>query len=63
MMLRKNNFNKIKNTIIDEGGIEYAESKLLEVSKKARQKLEVFEDSELKEALITVLEFNLLRVT
>jgi len=62
LMLRKNNFNKIKNTIINEGGIEYAESKLLEVSKKARQELEIFEDSDLKEALITVLEFNLLRV-
>ena len=62
LMLRKNDFNKIKNTIINEGGIEYAESTLLEVSNKARQELEIFEDSDLKEALITVLEFNLLRV-
>ena len=61
MMLRKNKFNKIKEVIINEGGIEYAESKLLEVSKRARQELEIFKDSELKEALITVLEFNLTR--
>jgi len=61
MMLRKNKFNKIKEVIINEGGIEYAESKLLELSKRARQELEIFKDSELKEALITVLEFNLTR--
>ena len=61
MLLRKNKFNNIKEVIINEGGIEYAESKLLEVSRKARQELEVFEDSELKEALIIALEFNLMR--
>ena len=61
MMLRKNQFNKIKEAIIDEGGIDYAEDKLLEVSRKARQEIEIFEDSDLKDALITVLEFNLIR--
>ena len=36
LLLKKNKFNDIKELIISEGGIEYAENKLLEISKKAR---------------------------
>ena len=61
MLLKKNKFKKIKEIITNEGGIEYAESKLLEISRLARQELEVFDDSDLKEALIMALEFNLVR--
>ena len=63
MMLRKNKFTDIKNLIIEEGGIDYAESKLLEVSMLSRAELEIFDESDLKEGLITALEFNLTRVT
>lgn len=62
MLLRKNKFNKIKELIIKEGGIEYAETKLLEVSIKARNELKIFNDSPEKDSLITALEFNLNRL-
>jgi len=60
-LIKKNNLNEIKKIIIDEGGIDYAEAKLLEISRMARQKIEIFGNSELKEALIMILEFNLIR--
>mgnify|MGYP001173034234 CR=1 FL=1 len=59
--VKSNNLNKIKNIIRNEGGIEYAESKLLEISRMARKEIDIFEDSDLKEALIMALEFNLIR--
>jgi len=62
MLLRKNKFKSIKKLIIEEGGIEYAESKLLEVSKSARYELEIFKDCKEKDSLITALEFNLNRL-
>ena len=61
LLLKKNKFNDIKEIIISEGGIEYAENKLLEISKKARIELENFEDSDVKSAMIEILEFNLVR--
>lgn len=61
LLLKKNKFNDIKELIISEGGIEYAENKLLEISKKARVELEIFEDSNVKSAMIEILEFNLVR--
>ena len=61
LLLKKNKFNDIKELIISEGGIEYAENKLLEISKKARIELEIFEDSNVKSAMIEILEFNLVR--
>ena len=63
MMLRKYKFTDIINLIIEEGWIDYAESKLLEVSMLSRAELEIFDESDLKEGLITALEFNLTRVT
>ena len=60
-LIKKNNLNEIKKIIIDEGGIDYAEAKLLEISRMARRKIEIFDHSELKEALIMILEFNLIR--
>tara|TARA_B100000674_G_scaffold165282_1_gene132581 strand:+ start:2869 stop:3846 length:978 start_codon:yes stop_codon:yes gene_type:complete len=61
LLLKKNKFNEIKNLIIGEGGVDYAENKLLEISKKARIELENFEDSDVKSAMIEILEFNLVR--
>ena len=61
LLLKLNKFNDIKELIISEGGIDYAENKLLEISKKARVELEIFEDSDFKSAMIEILEFNLVR--
>ncbi len=60
-LLRNNKFTEIKNLIINEGGIEYAENKLLDISRKARFELETFEESDIKDAMIEILEFNLIR--
>jgi len=56
--LKKNQFNKIKNIIIEHGGIEYANNKIKEFKEDAIQELEIFDDSPIKESLITVLEFS-----
>ena len=52
---------EIRKIIIDEGGVAYAENKLMEISSLAKNKLDIFEDSDLKESLKLVLEFNLTR--
>lgn len=58
--LSKNNqFDKIRELILDEGGVDYAERKLVEISDLAKQHIDIFEDSDLKESLLNVLDFNL----
>ena len=54
---------EIRNIIINEGGVEYAENKLSEISNLAKNKLDVFDDSNSKESLKLVLDFNLKRVS
>ena len=49
---------KIRKLIIDEGGVDYTEKKLLEISKLAEKELVIFEDSKYKESLKLVLNFN-----
>ena len=55
---RLGNNEKIRKLIIDEGGVDYTEKKLLEISKLAEQELDIFEDSKYKESLKLVLNFN-----
>ncbi len=58
--LSKNNqFDKIRELILAEGGVDYAERKLVEISDLAKQHIDIFEDSDLKESLLSVLDFNL----
>ena len=61
LLSRNKNFKSIKSLIINEGGINYAEKKLLEISLLAEKELEVFDDSDIKSALIKSLKFNLER--
>ena len=56
---KKNQFDKIRELILDEGGVDYAERKLVEISNLAKQHIDIFEDSDLKESLLGVLDFNL----
>ncbi len=56
--VKKNQLNKIKNIIIENGGIEYANNKIKEFKEDAIQELEIFDDSPIKESLVTVLEFS-----
>ncbi len=56
--VKKNQLNKIKNIIIENGGIEYAKNKIKEFKEDAIQELEIFDDSPIKESLVTVLEFS-----
>jgi len=61
LLSRNNNFKSLKSLIISEGGIDYTEKKLLEISLLAENQLQVFDDSDIKSALIKSLKFNLER--
>ena len=58
----KSDIDNIKNMIIDSGGIEYTENKVIEISNKAREMLNKFPESEYKEALNLAVDFNINRV-
>ena len=49
---------KINDLIFSDGGVQYTENKLKEISDKAKQSLEIFPDSEIKESLIGFITFN-----
>jgi len=54
---------EIRQIIINEGGIDYTEKKLIEISDLAKNKLNIFQDSDIKESLKLALNFNLKRVS
>ena len=54
---------EIRQIIINEGGIDYTEKKLIEISDLAKNKLDIFHDSDIKESLKLALNFNLKRVS
>ena len=56
--LKRSELNSIRQLITDEGGIEYAEGKIQEISNEAKDKLSIFPDSIYKAALLAVLSFN-----
>ena len=57
----QNNLDKIRDIIINEGGVEYSNKKLKEISESAIEKLHVFKDETLKDTFISILEFNINR--
>ena len=57
----KQDLNSIKKMIIDSGSMKYAENLMLEISKDAIEKLNIFEDSDAKKSLILLVEYNLER--
>ena len=58
---RKNKLNQIKDIIMNEGGIKYAQNKLDKISASAIKELDIFKDSDEKKSLISVLDFNIKR--
>ena len=54
---------EIRKIIVNEGGVNYAENKLIEISDLAKNKLDIFEKSDLKESLKLALDFNLKRIS
>ncbi len=59
--ISKKNINKIKNMIIESGGIEYSMKKIKELSDMAIKELDVFPDSDYKKSLILAVNFNISR--
>ncbi|MDO9548044.1 MAG: polyprenyl synthetase family protein, partial [Candidatus Marinimicrobia bacterium] len=49
---------KINDLVFSDGGVQYAENKLNEISDKAKQALEIFPESEVKKALVGFITFN-----
>ena len=58
---RKNDYNSIRNMIKSNGGIQYSEDYIRRISNEAKQELEIFPESNYKQALISVLDFNIIR--
>ena len=63
LLERTGNKKQIRQIIINEGGVDYAEKKLIEISDLAKNKLDIFQDSNIKESLKLALDFNLKRVS
>ncbi|MCD6441750.1 MAG: hypothetical protein J7L86_08245 [Candidatus Marinimicrobia bacterium] len=61
-ILQPNNVKKINAFIIESGGVEHTQRKLQEISKKARESLVGFHDSDIKQILLGFIEFNLERI-
>ena len=58
---RKNDYKSIRNMIHSNGGIQYSEDYIRRISNEAKQELEIFPESNYKKALISVLDFNIVR--
>ena len=50
--------NAIRKLIHDEGGVEFAQKQIQQVSNEAGEELSIFPDSIYKETLLSVLSFN-----
>ena len=57
----KNDKNKIKKIIFDNGGIEYSNKKIKDYSNLAKAELDNFADSIYKDSLLKAVDFNLNR--
>ena len=57
----KNDKNKIKEIIVDNGGIEYSNKKIKDYSNLAKAELDNFADSIYKDSLLKAVDFNLNR--
>ena len=55
---KRNKKDKIKDMIIDMGGVEYTQDKIKQISESAIHDLDSFPDSESKKALIAAINFN-----
>ena len=58
---KRNKKDKIRDMIIDMGGVEYTKNKINEFSESAIADLSCFKDSESKKALISAINFNIER--
>ena len=59
---KKNNLERIRQLIDSNGGVEYAKETIHRISDEARKELEIFPKSRYKEALYSILDFNINRV-
>ena len=60
--LKRSEIHSIKKLILDEGGVDYAINQIKFFSDEARKELDIFPDSEYKETLCSLLEFNVERI-
>jgi len=58
----KSDINNIKRMIIDSGGIEYTEKKIIEISDKAKEILNKFPKSKYRDSLNLAVDFNINRI-
>jgi len=56
--VKRSKLSEIRGIIREEGGIDYAESKIKLLSQEAEQELSIFPASSTKDALLSALQFN-----
>ena len=59
---KKKDIHNIESMIRDSGSMKYAENLMINISKEAIEKLNIFKDSDAKKSLISLVEYNLERV-
>ena len=59
--IRKSDLKNIKYLVKEHGGIEFAENKIKTLSNEARKELDIFSSSDIKDALLFALDFNIKR--
>jgi octaprenyl-diphosphate synthase len=60
--LNRSDIKSIRKLIMDEGGIDFAELQIKRLSNEAKKELDVFPASSYKEALLSMLTFNVNRM-
>jgi len=60
--VKSKDVKKLREMVEESGGIEYAQKQIVWVSNEARKLLDVFPNSEYKDALNIALDFNIERV-
>ncbi|MEE2858414.1 MAG: polyprenyl synthetase family protein [Candidatus Neomarinimicrobiota bacterium] len=60
--LKRSEIHSIKKIILEEGGVDYAKNQIKHFSDEALNELDIFPDSEYKEALCSLLKFNIERI-
>lgn len=61
-MIKKNKKEQVKDMIIDLGGVEFTKNKIKQISDSAVRDLDCFQDSEVKQSLISAVNFNINRI-
>ena len=58
---KRKELREIKKIILNNGGVEYTNNKILDYTNKAKEEIQIFKDSKYKRLLVDMLDFNVNR--